>query len=62
MPGIVAVRNSGNGLTIHGEEYVTPASINKFCFEKGVVLTQLNLKKKSLETRFLEITGTQSDR
>lgn len=32
------------------------ASINQFCFEKGVVLTHLQLKRKSLETRFLELT------
>ena len=62
MPGILEVKSSGSGLTIHGEEYVTPAGINKYCFEKGIVLSQLNLKKKSLEARFLEITGTQSDR
>ena len=62
MPGILDIINSGNGLSIHAEEYVTPANVNSYCFEKGIVLTQLNLKRKSLETRFLEITGTQSDR
>ena len=62
MPGILEVSNNGNGFSIHAEEYVTPANINSYCFEKGIVLTQLNLKRKSLETRFLEITGTQSDR
>lgn len=62
MPGILEISNNGNGLTIHAEEYVTTTSVNKFCFEKGIILNQLNLKRKSLETRFLEITGTQSDR
>jgi len=62
MPGVLEIHDTGAGLTIHGEEYVTTASVNKFCFEKGIVLTQLNLKRKSLEARFLEITGTQSDR
>ena len=62
MPGILEVNNNGNGLTIHAEEYVTTAGVNKYCFEKGIVLNQLNLKRKSLETRFLEITGKQSDR
>jgi len=62
MPGILEISNNGNGLTVHAEEYVTTASVNKHCFEKGIVLNQLNLKRKSLETRFLEITGTQSDR
>jgi ABC-2 type transport system ATP-binding protein len=62
IPGILEVQNSGTGLTIHAEETITTAGINKYCFEKGIILSQLNLKRKSLETRFLEITGTQSDR
>jgi lantibiotic transport system ATP-binding protein len=62
MPGILEVHNNGTGLSIHGEENITTASINKYCFEKGIVLSQLSLKRKSLETRFLEITGNQSDR
>lgn len=62
MPGILEVHNTGAGLTIQAGESVTTTSINKYCFDKGIVLSQLNLKRKSLETRFLEITGTQSDR
>ncbi|MDR0793510.1 MAG: ATP-binding cassette domain-containing protein [Chitinophagaceae bacterium] len=33
------------------------AYINKFCYEQGVTLTHLQLKKKSLETKFLELTN-----
>jgi ABC-2 type transport system ATP-binding protein len=62
MPGILEIINNGNGFSIHAEENITTAGINKYCFEKGIILNQLNLKRKSLETRFLEITGTQSDR
>jgi ABC-type multidrug transport system ATPase subunit len=61
-PGILEVNNNGTAITIHAEETVTTTGINSHCFEKGIVLSQLNLKRKSLETRFLEITGTQSDR
>ena len=32
-------------------------AINKFCFDNNIVLTQLQLKKKSLETKFLELTN-----
>ncbi len=32
-------------------------SINQFCFNNGVVLNHLHLKKKSLETKFLELTN-----
>jgi lantibiotic transport system ATP-binding protein len=62
MPGIIEVKNNGIVLTIHGHENISAAGVNKYCFDRGVVLSQLSLKKKSLETRFLEITGTQSDR
>jgi len=31
--------------------------INKHCFNNGVVLTHLQLKKKSLETKFFELTN-----
>lgn len=30
--------------------------INAFCFEKGIVLNHLQLKRKSLETKFFELT------
>lgn len=62
MPGINHVFNSDNSLSVDCEESVTPAGINKFCFDKGIVLSHLNLRRKSLEKRFLEITGNQSDR
>lgn len=31
--------------------------VNQYCFNSGVVLNHLHLKKKSLETKFLELTG-----
>jgi lantibiotic transport system ATP-binding protein len=62
IPGILNVISTDKGLSIEAEETVSAAAINKFCFEKGVVLSQLNLRRKSLEKRFLEITGGKSDR
>lgn len=32
------------------------AAINKYCFDQGVALSHLQLKRKSLESRFLELT------
>jgi ABC-type multidrug transport system ATPase subunit len=32
-------------------------AINKHCFEQGIVLNHLQLKKKSLETKFFELTN-----
>jgi ABC-type multidrug transport system ATPase subunit len=36
--------------------------VNQHCFNNGVVLNHLLLKKKSLETKFFELTGNVSDR
>lgn len=32
-------------------------AINAFCFSKGIILNHLQLKKKSLETKFFELTN-----
>jgi ABC-type multidrug transport system ATPase subunit len=62
MPGVLHLHVVDNILSLECEETVSATAINKFCFEKGIVLSQLTLKRKSLEKRFLEITGNQSDR
>jgi ABC-2 type transport system ATP-binding protein len=62
MPGVVSVTEMGNMLQLTCNESLTPAEINAYCFGKGVTLSQLNLRRKNLEARFLEITGNQSDR
>ena len=41
-------------LDVEGE--ITPAALNKYCFEKGIVLSQLRETRKTLEQQFLEIT------
>jgi ABC-2 type transport system ATP-binding protein len=43
-------------LTVQDE--VDSASINRFYFEKGVVLSEIRMVRKSLEAQFLEITKT----
>ena len=35
--------------------------VNRFCFEKGITLNMLLQKKKSLETKFLEITNAANN-
>jgi ABC-2 type transport system ATP-binding protein len=62
MPGITNMQNVNGSISIQCAETVTGAQINKWCFEKGIVLSQLNIKRKTLENRFLEITGSKSDR
>jgi ABC-2 type transport system ATP-binding protein len=34
-----------------------PEEINRFCFEKNIILTHLTMKRKSLETKFFELTN-----
>lgn len=62
MPGVIDILKHENGLTIECEDGISTTAINKYCFDKGIVLSRLAVKRKSLETRFLEITGNQSDR
>ena len=62
IPGVAAVHKHDGALFLEGDEMITTAAINQYCFEKGIVLNHLNLKRKSLEKRFLEITGGKSDR
>jgi ABC-2 type transport system ATP-binding protein len=62
MPGVSSVRITDGVIEITTNNSIDPAQINRYCFEKGVVLNSLSLKRKSLETSFLEITGKKSDR
>lgn len=62
MPGVAGSQESDAGLVITCQADITAAQLNQYCFEKGVVLSHLIQKKKTLEMRFLEITGNTSDR
>ncbi|MBL7702916.1 MAG: ATP-binding cassette domain-containing protein [Ferruginibacter sp.] len=62
LDGVKTVTESDTDLHLVCTENITGETINRYCFEKGIILNKLNVKKKSLETRFLEITGKQSDK
>lgn len=62
MNEVVSVSAVDNELHLVCTEKITGEMVNKYCFDKGIVLNKLNVKRKSLETRFLEITGKQSDK
>jgi ABC-2 type transport system ATP-binding protein len=57
-PGVREIRRQ-EGLMqvffINGEVPDT-GELNRFCFEKGVVLTHLQLRRRSLESKFMELT------
>lgn len=62
MAGVIDINLVDNFLQVTCSENITAAQVNKFCFDNGIVLNRLNEKRKSLETRFLEITGTKSEK
>lgn len=62
MNGVEQVTVIENELHLVCAEQITGEAVNRFCFDKGIVLNKISVKRKSLETRFLEITGRQSDK
>src|SRR5687767_4084695 len=56
-PGSSHVKANGNYIELffpNGEAQLE--NINRFCFEKGITLHHLRLRKKSLEAKFFELT------
>jgi lantibiotic transport system ATP-binding protein len=62
MPDVVSVTDADNELHLLCNDKVTGEMLNRFCFDNGIVLNKLHVRKKTLEARFLEITGKQSDK
>ena len=62
VEGVISISEVEYDLHLICEENMTGETINRLCFEKGIVLNKLHVRRKSLETRFLEITGKQSDK
>jgi len=58
LPGIRQLKQSEQHLQAFFEkDNIDLGGINQYCFEKGVVLTHLQLRKKSLESKFMELTN-----
>lgn len=62
LTGIHKITTNENDVILTCDETLSAAQVNQFCFSKGIVLNKINVKRISLESRFLEITGTLSDR
>lgn len=54
-PAIVNVSTEGEKLIATFKEDIKVADLNKYLFEKGIALSQLNKKQKSLEAEFLDL-------
>ncbi len=57
MPGIGKMKLVDNTLQLTCDANIHAARINEFCIGKGIVLSHLLLRKKSLESKFMELTN-----
>jgi ABC-2 type transport system ATP-binding protein len=57
MDGIRKVKLVDNTLQLSCDDGIDTKQVNEFCISKGIVLTHLLLRKKSLETKFMELTN-----
>lgn len=62
FPGISKIIQNQDELLLTSTTEITGAAINRHCFDNGILLSKLNVKRSSLEDKFLEITGTKSDK
>lgn len=56
LPGVKKVAEQGDVLLLSLSDDTSAGSINKACFEHGIVLSHLHYRKKSLENQFMELT------
>jgi ABC-2 type transport system ATP-binding protein len=57
FPEVRMVRE-GNYLKVHlPKGLARPGDINRYCFERNILLTHLAVRKKRLEARFFELTN-----
>ncbi|MGE5520396.1 MAG: ABC transporter ATP-binding protein [Candidatus Dadabacteria bacterium] len=57
MDGFKTLKRTGTCIQLNypmGSSY--PEKINEHCFQHGIILNQLHIKKKSLESKFFELT------
>jgi ABC-2 type transport system ATP-binding protein len=62
FPGLKQVNFQDPHIQLYFEGKIPDlGSINRYCFEKGIVLNHLQLRKKSLESKFIELTNNVSN-
>ncbi len=57
MPGVIKINKIDQVLQLTGSNNVTPENVNQFCAQQGITLSHLCFRKKSLETKFMELTN-----
>ena len=57
LPGVRQVRVQEEHVQVIFENgSMAPGEVNRYCFEKGITLNHLQLRKRSLESKFMELT------
>lgn len=57
MPGVLKTKMVDSMLLLTCGAGITTTTINEYCINKGIVLSHLLMKKKSLESKFMELTN-----
>lgn len=58
LPGIRQIKNHEQNLQVFFDNGMMDlGNVNQYCYEKGIVLNHLQLRKRSLESKFMELTG-----
>ena len=57
LPGVRQLKMQGDFIQVYfADGAMDPSELNRYCFERGITLKHLQLRKKSLESKFMEIT------
>ena len=62
MPGIKKILKADRTLQLSFTGDIDAAAVNSYVASKGITLSHLYVKKKSLETKFMELVGTEDKR
>ncbi len=57
MPGITKIGKRDTVLQLTTATAIGPYQVNEYCIGKGIILSHLHLRKKSLESKFMELTN-----
>lgn len=57
LPNIKSLRRHNGSFQVVFSESQTAEQVNRYCFEQGITLNYLAVRRKSLEARFIELTN-----
>ncbi len=57
LPGLKSIRRHNGSFQVVLEDSRSAEQMNRYCFENGITLSYLAVKRKSLEARFIELTN-----